>query len=146
MTKAAGQSALQGPKFKGPRVCVLLATRIGRRRRVLASSTAQFHLPLFCITFRGIFLCNWTLNYCVGSVSFIIHSFIRLRSRRLQIFSKHINLQLMRQLHLGSDHFLHPQKASVNRLGSLSSAILVSFCRELEHTGNIFCMAPLQAS
>ena len=72
--------------------------------------------------------------------------FIRLRSRWLQIFSKHIDLQLMRQLHLGSDHFLHPKKASVNRLGSLSSAVLVSFCRELEHTGNIFCMAPLQAS
>ena len=35
MTKAAGQSALQGPKFKGSRVCVLFDTRIGRRRRVL---------------------------------------------------------------------------------------------------------------
>ena len=33
MTKAANQSALQGPKFKGSRVCVLFATRIGRRRR-----------------------------------------------------------------------------------------------------------------
>ena len=76
----------------------------------------------------------------------VIHSFIRLQSRRLQIFSKHIDLQLMRQLHLVSDHFLHPQKASVNRIGSLSSAVLVSFCRELEHTGHIFCMAPLQAS
>ena len=27
------QSALQGPKFKGSRVCVLFATRIGRRPR-----------------------------------------------------------------------------------------------------------------
>ena len=33
MTKAASQSALQGPKFKGSRVCVLFATRVGRRRR-----------------------------------------------------------------------------------------------------------------
>ena len=33
MTKAAGQSALQGPTFKGSRVCVLFATRIGRRRQ-----------------------------------------------------------------------------------------------------------------
>ena len=33
MTKAAGQSALQGPKFKGSRVCVLFASRVGRRRR-----------------------------------------------------------------------------------------------------------------
>ena len=33
MTKAAGQSALQGSKFKGSRVCVLFATRVGRRRR-----------------------------------------------------------------------------------------------------------------
>ena len=37
LTKAAGQSVLQGPKFKGPRLFVLLATRIGRRRRVLVS-------------------------------------------------------------------------------------------------------------
>ena len=42
--------------------------------------------------------------------------------------------------------FSASQKASVNRIGSLSSAVLVSFCCELEHTGHIFCMAPLQAS
>ena len=46
MTKAAGQSVLQGPKFKGPRVCVLFASRVGRRRRGVSVQHENIAIPL----------------------------------------------------------------------------------------------------
>ena len=55
----------------------------------------------------------------------------------------------MRQLHLGSNHFLHPQEASVCRIGSLSSDTwspsAVSWNIQT-HTGHTCCMAPHQPS
>ena len=65
---------------------------------------------------------------------------IRLRGRRLQIFSKNRDLKLSRQLHLNADHFLCPLAASGCTICSLSFVALVSFCHEMEHREHISCM------
>ena len=66
MTKAAGQSALQGPKFKGSRVCVLFATRIGRRRRgvsVKGGLKVSWSSTTFSIVCVTLFIINITTQY-----------------------------------------------------------------------------------
>ena len=71
---------------------------------------------------------------------------IRLRSRRLQIFSKNSGLKLARQLHLHADRFLYPLAASGYMICSLSFVALVSFCHGLEQIEHIACMVHHLAS
>ena len=72
MTKVAGHSALpclQGPEFKGSRVCVLFATRIGRRRRGV--SVKHIHIIPFAV------ISSWGFRQSNGSyASIIIHPLV----------------------------------------------------------------------
>ena len=101
---------------------------------------------LICSYFGLIFFSVHHPSLCLKVKWWVIIIIIRLRSRRLQIFSKNSDLKLERQLHLEADRFLYPQAASGCRICSLSFVTLVSFCHELKHEDIIFCMVHHLAS